>query len=52
MAWCQSGDEPLSEPIVAKSTDSYMRHICVILSIHLLSWLHTQEVHDLNVING
>ena len=26
MAWCQSGDKPLSEPMLAQFTDAYMRH--------------------------
>ena len=26
MAWCQTGDEPLSEQILTQFTDAYMRH--------------------------
>ena len=26
MAWCRSGDKPLSEPMMVKFTDAYMRH--------------------------
>ena len=26
MAWCRLGDKPLSEPILTKFTDAYMRH--------------------------
>ena len=26
MAWCQIGDKPLSEPMMAQFTDAYMRH--------------------------
>ena len=26
MAWCRTGDKPLSEPMMAQFTDAYMRH--------------------------
>ena len=26
MAWCRTGDKPLSEPMMPKFTDAYMRH--------------------------
>ena len=26
MAWCGSGDKPLPEPMLTRSTDAYMRH--------------------------
>ena len=26
MAWCRTGDKPLSEPMLTQFTDTYMRH--------------------------
>ena len=26
MAWCQIGDKPLPEPMIAQFTDAYIRH--------------------------
>ena len=26
MAWCQTGDKPLPEPMLTQFTDAYMRH--------------------------
>ena len=26
MAWCRKGDKPLSEPMLTRFTDAYMRH--------------------------
>ena len=27
IAWCSSGNKPLSEPMMAKFTNTYMRHL-------------------------
>ena len=40
MAWCHSGDKPLSGPMMAFFTDAYMRHSVSYFSIHKYSELN------------
>ena len=41
MAWCRSGDKSLSEPMMAKFPDAYMRHspsmLVILLGVHLMT---------------
>ena len=62
MAWCRIGDKPLSEPLLTRFTDAYMRHnVEIMLSakwqpfcsgLTVLPWIlwHSSTVHTIAVI--
>ena len=45
MAWCRSGDKPLSEPMMAKFNDAYTRHLA---SMSLIK-LKTKSISTKNI---